>query len=299
MVKEVIPERGQEKKTVPFLSIAFTHSDAVLSAQVVNKISQEASKNTVNNILSAIKEEVSNRQSTLLRDIESLKQTITIKKADEVSRLKNEDELTKRGIEDQINVLRASAKEKRQDQIAQLTEAANIANSIGLIEKSSLLDYNATQESTGKSTVYTEVTMTPPPLYLQGEKALRSQIKELETRKSDDPFIPELRGLQEKLELLKNNRKIESLVERKDDNPFIEGLREKEAELARLESIKLSPENIKVVRFDRPAFVPETRISPNRRLIVTVGFVLGLALGILAALAKNWWRSDTRNTLSE
>ena len=70
----------------------------------------------------------------------------------------------------------------------------------------------------------------------------------LKTRNSDDPFIPGLRDLQEKLSLLR--------------------------------SIKIAEEGMHAVTVDQAAYPTKNRIKPDRRLIVSLGTVVGLFLGI-------------------
>jgi chain length determinant protein (polysaccharide antigen chain regulator) len=135
------------------------------------------------------------------------------------------------------------------------------------------------------------VNTQPQPLYLRGSKALRSEIKELTERSSDDPFIPGLRDLQDKIELLKTNRQIEALKLRKDNDPFIETLRDKESELAILEAFKIDPNQVRVVTLDQAAYPPEQRESPKRAKIVALGAIAGLFLGIIAAFMVNFWQS--------
>ena len=47
-----------------------------------------------------------------------------------------------------------------------------------------------------------------------------------------------------------------------------------------LRSIKIEDEGMHAVSIDQAAFPPKNRIKPNRRLIVSLGTVVGLFLGI-------------------
>ena len=89
---------------------------------------------------------------------------------------------------------------------------------------------------------------TSTPLYYRGFRALNAEIAILKNRKSDDPFIIGLRDLQENLALLR--------------------------------SIKIEDEGLHAVSIDQAAYPPKNRIKPNRRLIVSLGTVVGLFLGI-------------------
>ena len=92
------------------------------------------------------------------------------------------------------------------------------------------------------------ISTSSTPLYYRGYKALNAEIKILKNRKSDDPFISGLRDLQENLALLR--------------------------------SIKIEEEGMHAVTVDQSAYPPKTPIKPNRRLIVSLGTVVGLFLGI-------------------
>jgi len=50
--------------------------------------------------------------------------------------------------------------------------------------------------------------------------------------------------------------------------------------LALLSSIKIEVEGMHAVTVDQAAYPPKNRIKPNRRLIVSLGTVVGLFLGI-------------------
>lgn len=84
----------------------------------------------------------------------------------------------------QIEAGRVAARKVRDDQIARLTEALNIARSIGL-EKPPLIS----------NTLSTEVSagMEGSLTYMRGTKALEADIDNLRKRASDDPFVPGLR----------------------------------------------------------------------------------------------------------
>ena len=139
-----------------------------------------------------------------------------------------------------------------------------------------------------KSQILTGISDNAPQLYQRGYEALNAEIKSLSNRTLDDPFIPELRGLQEKLKLLEHNREAEQLKSRENDDPFIDSLRDKQNELARLASINIDPETVKTARLDQAAYAPEERIKPNRKLIVVLGFILGLMIGVFAAFFANF-----------
>ncbi|SIR46953.1 LPS O-antigen chain length determinant protein WzzB [Pseudomonas flexibilis] len=155
-------------------------------------------------------------------------------------------------VERQIEALRHTARQRREDRIAALKEALRIADSVGLENA------QGTMWQTFSTTQNSSIT-DGSPLYLRGAKAIRAELAVLESRASDDPFIPELRSLQERLEFLKG--------------------------------VDVSPENVAVFTLDSPALVPETPIKPKKALILAVGLVLGGMLGIFIALVRHMLRS--------
>lgn len=90
--------------------------------------------------------------------------------------------------------------------------------------------------------------------YMRGYKAIQSEIDVLKNRQSDDPFIEGIRNLQE--------------------------------QIAYFDSIKLNEKDIRVVRIDQEAFIPEKPVKPKKALILAVAGVLGLMLGVFIALIR-------------
>jgi chain length determinant protein (polysaccharide antigen chain regulator) len=145
-----------------------------------------------------------------------------------------------RDIEYKVGSKRKMAKQRREDQIFRFEEAAVIARSLGVRDRIDVT--NVVQNNQLNSST------SSTPLYYRGFRALSSESETLKNRKSDDPFIEGLRDLQEKLALLR--------------------------------SIKIEAEGMHAVTVDQAAYPPKNRIKPNRRLIVSLGTVVGLFLGI-------------------
>ncbi|MCY1438802.1 G-rich domain on putative tyrosine kinase [compost metagenome] len=95
-------------------------------------------------------------------------------------------------------------------------------------------------------------------MYMRGAKAIRAELQVLQARQSDDPFILELRKLQDRLAFLKG--------------------------------IDVKPDNVAVFTLDSAAEVPETPIKPKKVLIIALGVVLGGMLGVFIALVRYMMR---------
>ena len=146
-------------------------------------------------------------------------------------------------IEYTIASKRGMAKLRREDQVRRYQEAAKIAGVLGIKKR---VDATNIIQNTQMNV---DIATASTPLYYLGIEALTAEINILSNRKSDDPFISGLRDLQENLALLR--------------------------------SIKIEAEGMHAVTVDQAAYPPKYRIKPNRRLIVSLGTVVGLFLGIL------------------
>jgi chain length determinant protein (polysaccharide antigen chain regulator) len=134
------------------------------------------------------------------------------------------------------------AKLRREDQVIRYQEASKIAHVLGIKKR---VDATNIIQNTQMNV---DIATASTPLYYLGIEALTAEIQILSSRKSDDPFISGLRDLQENLALL--------------------------------HSIKIDAAGMHAITVDQAAYPPKYRIKPNRRLIVSLGTVVGLFLGI-------------------
>ncbi|WP_223517297.1 LPS O-antigen chain length determinant protein WzzB [Pseudomonas sp. GL-B-19] len=149
-------------------------------------------------------------------------------------------------IERQIKSQRDTAKARRADRITQLQEALKVAEEVGL-EKPPLI--------TGRSNdSELAAFMGGSLMYMRGAKALRAELQVLKSRESDDPFISDLRNLQEQYELYAG--------------------------------VSLDPEGVAVFRQDGKIELPDAPIKPKKALILALGVVLGGMLGLFIALIR-------------
>ncbi len=181
-------------------------------------------------------------------------------KLDIKGRVKGDLLQKKVNLEQAIVSKRAMTAQRRSDEIVRLEESLTIAKSL------SIEDYSG-------SSVVTNVSIKEGLLelgsnYNLGSKALAAQVAALKNRKTDDPYITGIRGLQEQLVLINNQ-----LLAVSDD--------------------------FKVVRIDQKAYRPDFSNKPNRRLIVASGGVLGLMLGVLAAFFFNFLENNRKEEGAE
>lgn len=171
-----------------------------------------------------------------------------------VKTLRTKINLKKGTIEEKIEGLRQIAANRRLDRVSILQEQMYIAEKLGIVKRNNgatFLPQNSINSEMGLS-----INTSKTPLYLRGTEELNAEIYTLQKRKNDDPFIPNLRNLQEKL--------------------------------AQLEKISINIKDLDVIRIDRMAIEPENPIKPKRKLIVALGIMLGLMLGFFGAFLMNF-----------
>ena len=137
--------------------------------------------------------------------------------------------------------LRATYHAEKRRRIIELNEAAEIAKVIGQSQPF----YNSNDV----------VVSSEPPLYMMGEKALRAEVAQLESR---------------------TNLETEDL--------FIKGLPEILQNTALLESVSVDWDSVNYALIDQPALLPLSPAKPKKILVLGLGVVGGLMLGLVAAL---------------
>lgn len=155
-----------------------------------------------------------------------------------------EAEVRARNLAQQIDSLRETGKQIREDAIIKLREAREVASAIKL-EKPPIITGNPAVEIAG--------SMEGQLIYMRGTKALEAEIKNLEARVSDDPFIDRLRELQAKYSFFKE--------------------------------LQTRTRDVAVYRIDGVVELPETPIKPKKVVITLLGLLFGLVLGGMTAVA--------------
>ena len=216
-------------------TVSMEGENAEVIARYLNDLVDGANIKTIDELTSIVNQKIAIRLDELSIERELLLARAKEDRLSQIARINEEDDQKIREINDQIDRVRFKAKENRLNEIVVLTEAAQLARSLGIIEN------NLGQISESEINVNLSVAINEdedlPEWYLYGEKALVERIELLESRTSDDPFIPELVTLTNQLHAIQNNNLLETLKERQDDSPFIARINEIDIEKFKLESI--------------------------------------------------------------
>lgn len=181
--------------------------------------------------------------STILNDIYNLALKKTV--SDAYSALINSRDLRLHQTNDRITALRKVMKNRREDRVEQLSEAIRIARVLNI----------ADPREVGPDMNLQGVSNQGLPLYHLGYRFLEAERDVLAARKSDDPFISELRTLQEWV--------------------------------SALEGMSVDPEQFRPVRLRQAAMASLKPEKPKPLLMIALASVSGLLVGIMIVLIRS------------
>lgn len=170
-----------------------------------------------------------------------------------VNGISKKAQLQEHAITKQIQSLYALQASRNRDAVQRYREAISIAEAIGLVDQACI-----PFSSGGKNEKKMGVSLVPGNdlMYLRGSRALQAELNVLQHRKDEDPFIPELPALQQRL--------------------------------AFLAQVKIAVSSIHAVQQDQLAYADGRPVRPKRILLGVLGFCLGCLLAVFAALLANW-----------
>ncbi|MDC0152307.1 Wzz/FepE/Etk N-terminal domain-containing protein [Deltaproteobacteria bacterium] len=281
------------------ISVSTESDDPEFAAKLVNDYVRYFDLETVRALVSDARNTIEEQIMDIENKIDSKRQMAKLRREDQINEIEysisSKRELAKKRRDDKIirikNIIsakREGAQLRRDDQVLRFKEAIVIADSLGIKRRQDATSFFKSSQ------MNLDIITSTNPLYYAGTQSLQAEIKILQKRESDDPFIPELRDLQEQLTLLNAinsddpfidglrdlQEKLARLRSIKSDDPFIPKLRDLQEQLLLLRSIKITEKGMHSVTVDQAAYPPKNRIKPNRRLIVSLGTVVGFFLGI-------------------
>ena len=275
------------------LSTESSNPDVV--SEFLDAILTKADKETINYFINTQKLKITNR----LKEITTERQLLLTKskqdRQSQIKRIKEADNQKLIEINNKIDAARLIAKTERMNEIVTLKDAAALAASLGIIE-SNLNQLNKGTNNTNLNIAIQSGTNLPD-WYLFGETALLKMIDSLESRASDDPYIPELAILDNQLKEINNNTLLQTLEQRLDDSPFIAEISLLDIETIKLESIRPDSTDISAMQLYQAAtseIIP-TEIIPTKsknRLIIALAFIGSFILSILLVFLMNAFKEE-------
>lgn len=269
-----------------YVGMQIEYPEGMDGAAILNNLTARVLSNMSKRVAEELGVLIENRTEQLMRDIEVAKVRYQVQVDAEVAKLKEGDTTRRHVLEDELAALRLELKSRRINRIAVLDEAVRIARKLGI--RKPMTPSALSQESSEKSVIRTEIHNQQLPLFFMGMDALMAEREVLMARESDDFTEPRVAEIVKELELLRNNRWVESLQARGDSELFIEDIGKMQSERARLEGLKLDLDGLQLVQVDQPAVQPAQPFKPRTLLVLSLGVLLGAMLGVFVALLRSF-----------
>lgn len=267
-----------------YVELSYTYSEGVKGADIVNGLIEYVVLQERIEIAKDVEVLVQNRLAKLEKQMAAERAAYQADKRARVASLSEKNELKKALLKDKLIALRKQLHLSRSDRIAQLSEAVEVADILG-IEKPSTLSAlaEAAEPQRSGSVVRAEISNQQIPLYFMGTEALKAERDVLQKRRSDDFSDPRIAEVQSELSMLEHNREVELLENRGDEDLFIDAYAKWTKKAAELKGLNLSLSELMLVNIDRQAHHSGVPVSPQAAWVVGLAAFLGLVVGLFAA----------------
>ena len=280
------PKKGGFSSALIHLELSYP--EGVDGARILNSFVEYAIEVERKKIEADLNIIIENRLAELGDSIDAARAEYDVSKQARIAILLENDAVQRSQLQDELVALRKQLRAGRMDRIAQLKEAIDIAQSLG-IQKPTTPSGLAESSRAGEGpTMYTEINNQQIPLYFMGVEILEAERSALLKRNSDDFTEVRIAHIAREMWMLQNNREVEVLEQRENEEVFLSGVQPIRAEIARLGKVgSLEFSSIQLVSVDRKALEPLGPIKPKKNLLVLLGVVFGTATGALIVLIRN------------
>lgn len=280
------PDPKKTDNLAPFVGLRLEYPDYIDGVAILNGVVQQAIIDERKRVAQDMQGVIQNRLNTIERQMNAARASYQATKESRIAKLTEGDALQRADLQDELKALRAELRTRRLNRITQLNESIGIARSLGITKPTNPTSLGDSG-GVGQGNVFrTEVISQQFPLHFMGSDALEAERDALLKRRSDDHTEPKIAKIQNQLQMLEINRRVELLKSRQNEDLFLAKLAEMREEAARLKSINLNLSELNLVRIDQPAIQPLKPIKPKKMLIVAVGIMLGGMLGVFIALIR-------------
>lgn len=288
--KMLHPDAKQNDQGAPFVGLQLTYPEGIDGVEVMNGFVDYSLQTVRKQIGDDLATLIDNRLNQLDKKIAAARASYQASKDIKVAKLTEADNLKRAQLEDELKALRAQIRTRRDNRIQQLNEAIKIATALGITKPTTPSALGEAERMLQGSVIRTEVNNQQVPLYFMGSEALEAERKALLQRRSDDFTEPRIAQIAKELRLLEHNRQIELLQSRENEDLFLKDLASWREEAARLRSLSLDTQQLKLVSIDQLAIQPTAPIKPKKVMIVMLALVLGAMLGVFVALIRQLTR---------
>lgn len=291
-----IKQPGKEE-TQAMLILELTYPKGVAGPEALNQYIATTIDHVKAEIPQVLTTRINQEQRDLQNQLAILLSGYNAKIESEIAMLNEQDQLKRLQLQDELIALKEALKKARENRIAELDEAIEIATRLGYQKPTtpSAESSRAKRDSNSPPRIlHAEINQQNLPLYFLGVEALQAERKALLERESDDFTSPRITEIEKELHLLTQNRQIELLQLREKPDLFLDEITTIKQKIAELNIAQLKIENqilphlatLEIVAVDEKAIAPLAPIKPNKKLITLIGFLLGGILGVILVLLQ-------------
>ena len=259
-------------------------------SEFLNEVLVAANKKTVNYFINTQKLKISNRLNEITTERQLLLTKTKQDRLSQIKRIKEEDNQKLREITNKIEAARLIEKTERMNQIELLSNAAQLAATLGIIENNLNQFVKSPNDKSFNITLQNGANI--PEWYLYGETVLLEMVALLKNRESDDPYIPELVLFENQIKRINNNTLLQTLEERLDDRPFNAEINQLDMEIIQLESISPDSTGINAMQLYQAATSETIPTISRNRLIIALAFISSFILSILIIFLMNAFKEE-------
>lgn len=287
-LKVITPSISKDGSSNALIRLELNYPEGVDGAQILNGFVEYAIEVERKRIEADLKIIIENRLVELEGSIDAARDEYDVNKQARIATLLEADGVQRSQLQDELVALRKQLKVGRRDRIAQLKEAIDIAQSLGIQKPTTPSGLSESSRAGEGLTMYTEINNQQIPLYFMGVEILEAERSALLKRNSDDFTEARIAHIAREMWMLQNNREVEVLEQRENEELFLSGVQPFRAEIARLgKSGNLDFSGIQLVAIDRKALEPLSPIKPRKILFVVLGMAFGCAAGALIVLMRD------------
>lgn len=287
-LKVITPSISKDGSRNALIRLELNYPEGVDGAQILNGFVEYAIEVERKRIEADLKIIIENRLVELEGSIDAARAEYDVSKQARIATLLEADGVQRSQLQDELVALRKQLKVGRRDRIAQLKEAIDIAQSLGIQKPTTPSGLSESSRAGEGLTMYTEINNQQIPLYFMGVEILEAERSALLKRNSDDFTEARIAHIAREMWMLQNNREVEVLEQRENEELFLSGVQPFRAEIARLgKAGNLDFSGIQLVAIDRKALEPLDPIKPRKILFVVLGMAFGCAAGVLIVLMRD------------
>ncbi|OPA86754.1 chain-length determining protein [Pseudomonas fluorescens] len=285
-VNVVFPDPRKSEAPGSFVQLQLQYPSDINGVAILNGFVDYAIAAEREQVGADLKVIVNNRLTELKGKIDAARANYETQKESKIATLLEADRTKRARLQDELSGLRLQMKMERTDRLTELAEAISIAKSMGIRTPTTPSAMGDGKRDGSGQMMRTEVSNQKIPLYFLGTEALEAERSALQQRTSDDFTSNRIAEISKELRLLESNREVETLQKRSNEDIFLRDVEPLRAEVARLKGLNIDMTRLKLVSIDRRAQEPLSPIKPKKMLIIAGSLVVGLFLGVLAALIR-------------